>query len=80
MTLRTCPWCGESVTEFPATSRIDNKTKVCPDCGEMEALLQYFFRKNSDRYAVIRGVADIMQGTREATKQLEARMIELREK
>ena len=35
---RTCPKCGRTYTEYPALSRTDNKTLICPDCGIREAL------------------------------------------
>ena len=33
-----CPLCGKSYTGYPALSRTDNKTKICPDCGIYEAI------------------------------------------
>jgi len=33
-----CPKCGQTFTEHPALSRLDNKTLICPDCGTREAL------------------------------------------
>lgn len=38
---RTCPRCGNEYLDFPALSRKDNKTEICPTCGQAEALLQY---------------------------------------
>ena len=35
---RICPHCGKTYHEYPALSRIDNKTLLCPDCGSREAL------------------------------------------
>ena len=35
---RSCPKCGRTYTEYPALSRTDNKTLICPDCGIREAL------------------------------------------
>ena len=35
---RICPKCGSTYTEYPALSRTDNKTLICPDCGIREAL------------------------------------------
>ena len=35
---RTCPICGRQYSEYPALSRVDNKTEICPDCGLDEAL------------------------------------------
>lgn len=41
-----CPKCGKYYTGYPALSREDNKTKVCPECGLKEAL--FFYAKNFD--------------------------------
>ena len=37
---RICPHCGNTYHEYPALSRIDNKTLLCPDCGSREALAE----------------------------------------
>lgn len=37
--LKTCPRCQKSYIGYPALSRVDNKTKICPDCGTEEARL-----------------------------------------
>lgn len=39
---RICPICGREYTEYPALSRKDNKTEICPECGVNEALADYF--------------------------------------
>lgn len=36
--VRVCPLCGHVYGEFPALSRTDNKTLICPDCGTRQAL------------------------------------------
>lgn len=36
--LRVCPLCGQTYTEPPALSRMDNETLICPDCGTRQAL------------------------------------------
>lgn len=48
-----CPRCGGDVPstlhkgQYPgATSRVDNKTEVCSDCGSQEAFLQMAGRLN----------------------------------
>lgn len=41
MSLKICPRCGKTYTGVPATSRKDNVTEICPECGLAEALLQY---------------------------------------
>ena len=33
-----CPLCGETYTDHPALSRIDNETPICPACGTRQAL------------------------------------------
>lgn len=44
---RICPICGREYTEYPALSRKDNKTEICPECGVNEALGE-FFRDRGD--------------------------------
>lgn len=36
--MRICPICGKEYDEYPAISRKDNETEICPDCGVIEAL------------------------------------------
>lgn len=36
--MRQCPICGREYIEYPAISRKDNLTEICPECGLMEAL------------------------------------------
>ena len=33
-----CPICGRDYLEAPALSRIDNLTRICPECGTRQAL------------------------------------------
>ncbi len=33
-----CPKCGKYYTGYPALSRGDNKTEICPECGMIEAI------------------------------------------
>lgn len=33
-----CPICNKELGQYPAISRKDNKTKVCSECGTLEAL------------------------------------------
>ena len=35
---RVCPVCGKEYSEYPALSRKDNTTEICPECGTREAL------------------------------------------
>ena len=36
--LPICPSCGKPYVGYPALSRKDNQTSICPDCGIREAL------------------------------------------
>lgn len=36
--IHICQRCGQSFMGYPALSRIDNNTLICPDCGTREAL------------------------------------------
>jgi len=40
--IRRCPRCGKPYTDYPAISRRDNKTEICPECGTAEAFEDYF--------------------------------------
>lgn len=35
---KICPICKGSYTGYPAISRVDNKTEICPDCGLRQSL------------------------------------------
>ena len=37
-----CPICHKITDDYPALSRKDNKTNICNDCGQTEALEDYF--------------------------------------
>lgn len=39
-----CPKCGKEYIGYPALSREDNKTEICPRCGLSEAL--FFYTEN----------------------------------
>lgn len=50
---RTCPICGRQYSEYPALSRVDNKTEICPDCGLDEALARFLkFEREKKKEAV----------------------------
>lgn len=36
-----CPICNKSLGKYPAISRQDNKTKICSNCGTLEALAAF---------------------------------------
>ena len=38
---RLCPRCVKDYDEYPALSRMDNKTNICSKCGSREAMLDY---------------------------------------
>ena len=35
---RWCPECEKEYNSYPALSRKDNETEICPECGQREAL------------------------------------------
>lgn len=39
--VRACPRCNAWYDAEPAISRADNKTEICPDCGQAEAMAAY---------------------------------------
>lgn len=39
MRTRTCPRCNTDYVGWPALSRRDNRTDICPGCGTEEALV-----------------------------------------
>ena len=39
--LQRCPKCKKELTEYPAPSREDNETEICPECGVREAIEAY---------------------------------------
>ena len=48
-----CPICGKCYTGYPALSRKDNKTMICPDCGIAEAIQAFMMSKeeaNNERW------------------------------
>ena len=38
---KMCPRCGRPYSDYPAISRYDDKTEICPDCGVEEAMINY---------------------------------------
>jgi predicted RNA-binding Zn-ribbon protein involved in translation (DUF1610 family) len=36
-----CPKCGKETTDYPAISRVDNKTEICSQCGMAEAFANW---------------------------------------
>lgn len=36
----TCPYCGKEDL-YPALSRLGSNTKICSDCGQVEALISF---------------------------------------
>ena len=39
--MRRCSICGKEYASYPALSRKDNCTEICPDCGTREAVEVY---------------------------------------
>ena len=46
---KVCPICKNTYTDYPAISRVDNKTPICSDCGVQEAFMDYIkFKEEID--------------------------------
>lgn len=43
--IQRCPKCHKEFTEYPAISREDNKTEICPECGLREAMQAFMVEK-----------------------------------
>jgi len=52
VTKKFCPRCGRTYTDYPALSRYDNRTYICPDCGVEEAMINYTGGKLRDPHVV----------------------------
>ena len=46
--IRICPICGREYDDYPAISRKDNKTEICPDCGIFEAVEAFVEQTRKD--------------------------------
>ena len=42
-----CPRCEMDVSGYPATSRRDNSTEICSQCGVAEAMADYFNKEDN---------------------------------
>ena len=42
---RICPLCKKNYYDYPAISRKDNKTEICPECGVKEAIIIFIKQK-----------------------------------
>ena len=38
---KMCPICHKAYYGYPAISRVDNKTSICPKCGQVEAIYAF---------------------------------------
>ena len=43
--IQRCPKCKKEFTEYPALSRVDNETEICPECGVEESIRAYISRR-----------------------------------
>lgn len=46
---KVCPTCTQTYFAYPALSRKDNKTEICPGCGVLEALSDYAKHKGGGK-------------------------------
>lgn len=56
--IRRCPRCKEWYKGHPAISRKDNKTKICPGCGMLEAIEAFVEHKNKEKQESSKKVAE----------------------
>lgn len=47
--VKICPRCGKEYEGYPALSRKDNKTKICSQCGTMEAISDFINYLKGDK-------------------------------
>ena len=71
--IKKCPKCKNTYDKYPALSRVDDKTEICPLCGETEALtlVTAGYRKIK---MTTKGLTEIEKKIRESVIQLHSRM------
>ena len=47
---KICPRCEQPITGYPALSRKDNKTEICSNCGNLEAVEDFINRKETKKW------------------------------
>ena len=47
---KICPRCDKPILGYSAMSRIDNKTEICSNCGNIEALEAFIKCQNDFKY------------------------------
>jgi hypothetical protein len=47
--LGLCPRCKHDLGKIPAISRLDNKTNICSQCGQEEAMFDYSISQLNDK-------------------------------
>lgn len=62
--MKKCPKCGKEYEGYPAISRTDNKTEICPDCGTLEAL-EAIGASEEMKEEVLRTLHEAMKGAKE---------------
>lgn len=45
--------CKKEFTEYPALSRVDNETEICPECGIAEVVEAYQKQPSNGGYLII---------------------------
>lgn len=48
MKVRVCPICKNKYNDYPAISRTDNRTEICPKCGQLEAMAAFIAFRNKE--------------------------------
>lgn len=62
-----CARCRLSVTDYPATSRVDNHTELCSKCGSDEAFDTVYWKAAGWTHKqIVEGLTAKLKGTKNA--------------
>lgn len=77
--MRICPKCNKKYYDYPALSRKDNVTEICPSCGAQEALeeLERYRNESIEKDEYIRDLVEECENLSEYNRLLVERVKEL---
>lgn len=47
--IKKCPKCNKIINGYSAISRRDNETEICSECGQLEALEDFFKNQKEEK-------------------------------